>query len=150
MNREIKFRGKTKPTEKSPEGIWLNGSLITNNETGRCFIDYAFSGGFGNNGIWKGDEVIPETIGQFTGKHDKDGKEIYEGDVISIGTIHKLIKFINERAAFCMANIDELHNDEWTDIWQCPSPKWWVDFNPEIEVIGNIHDNPELLTRKYE
>ncbi len=94
------------------------------------------------------DEV---TIGQFTGLLDKNGKEIYEGDIFTIsGKYAKLVKYIDAWGAFCVANIDTLANPafaKWPDEcnYQQPSPKWWSDFKDEIEVIGNIHDNPEFL-----
>lgn len=66
MNREIKFRGKT------PDGKWITGS--------ETFIH-------DGDGIWLSDgcdvvKVIEDTVGQFAGMYDKNGKEIYEGDIV--------------------------------------------------------------------
>jgi hypothetical protein len=55
-----------------------------------------------------------------------------------------MVKFIEDRAAFCVANISDLQYEEWTDVWQQPAPDWWTDFKRKIIVVGNIHDNKEL------
>ena len=89
-------------------------------------------------------QVLPETVGQFTGLTDKNGKKIFEGDVCKfrewdngemcwIGHVH---------FEHCQFIISGGANKE------CPSEFYLVlsRFSPEnIEVIGNIHDNPELL-----
>ena len=66
MDREIKFRGKT------PDGKWITGS--------ETFIR-------DGDGVWLSDgcdvvKVIEDTVGQFAGMYDKNGKEIYEGDIV--------------------------------------------------------------------
>jgi len=128
MNREIKFRGK-----RIDNGEWVYGYLADE--------DYI-------NDINSIDlssiEVDRGTIGQFTGLFDKNGKEIYEGDIISVnGKYPKLVKYIDDYACFCLANITDL-NKKWISPWQQVSPSWWNDFKREIRVIGNIYDNPDL------
>jgi len=86
-------------------------------------------------------EVIPETVGQFTGLKDKNGVEIYEGDVIYVNDYGVKINGVIIR--------DEVRTGfkiDWTKR---------TDFNEvihvridKIEVIGNIHQNPELLNVK--
>ena len=121
--RIIKFRGKSLITK-----MWVYGDL--NHRGKRTFIEY---------------EVDCKTIGQFTGKTDKEGTEIYEHDIISVnGKYPKLVKYIDEYACFCLANISDL-NKEWMNPWQQISPDWWNDFKREIRVIGNAFDNPELM-----
>lgn len=89
--------------------------------------------------------IDKDTIGLFIGLYDVDGKEIYEGDIISVnGKYPKLVKFVEEYACFCLANVSELKK-EWMDPWQQVSPGWWSDFKREIRVIGNMYENPELL-----
>lgn len=92
------------------------------------------------------DYIHKDTVGQFTGLKDKSGKEIYEGDIISVnGKYPKLIRYIDEWASFCLANLTDLDCDLKTRYWQQVSPCWWTDYKREIKVIGNVYDNPELL-----
>ena len=80
---------------------------------------------------------------QFTGLKDKSGKEVYEGDIINCPRriINKLaiVEFDNIKKAFTFR---ELHNKEYTRYFQ-----EFVEYN-EIEIIGNIYENPELLEVK--
>jgi uncharacterized phage protein (TIGR01671 family) len=142
MDRTIKFRGK-----RTDNGQWVYGYYAVLQE--KHYIIYT------NDKELFTVEVIPDTVGQFTGLRDtKTNKEVYEDDILSVnnGKWPKLVKFINDKTAFCMANVFELNvfelkKEDWLDIWYRLTPVWWRrDFKHEIEIIGNIHDNPELLT----
>ncbi|MDR1897989.1 MAG: YopX family protein [Prevotellaceae bacterium] len=137
MNRTIKFRGKRIADKEG----WVYGWLV------KIDNNYIIAVETDINTV--GYIVIPETIGMFTGLHDSNGKEIYEGDIISVnGAYPKIIRFIDRFACFCMANISELKDEKWREIWQQPSTGWWQDFKRVIVVEGNEHDYPELLKQE--
>lgn len=128
--RTIKFRGKQITT-----GNWLYGDLIHDNQKG-CYI-YPTDA----EGLYKENKVNSKTLGQFTGVYDKNGKEIYEGDILDTtvfdcfdnDTQHKL-----QVSWFGTEFVGENEDEAWNLQWLCGQ-------DDEIEVIGNTHDNPELL-----
>ena len=136
--REILFRGK-----RVDNGEWTYGYLFVCWD--RCYILWGMSG---DNPIKE--EVVPETVGEYTGLTDKNGKRIFEGDIVELDDRNYDIKW---RAAVEFGN----PNGDYSWGWQLnPIGKvdintgilWWVEAEKAgayCEVIGNIHDNPELL-----
>lgn len=139
--REIKFRGK-----RLDNGEWVYGDLLhidgscliyfgSKDQTAELEIDsnYAIAVEIFRDEIAV---VDPATVGQYTGLKDKNGREIYEGDIIggSNGSINgwewpfkSEIKWNDEKCGF-------------------NTPNWgYMDSTHYYNVLGNIHDNPELL-----
>lgn len=120
--REILFRGK------DYEGEWVQGDLVRNIDRqpiiGTAFLNMQ--------------KVIPETVGQYTGLTDKNGTKIFEGDICRV-TRHCIL---------CYGSITFKKGSFWFDEFNTDSvlelSKLEIN-NFEIKVIGNIHDNPELL-----
>lgn len=97
-------------------------------------------------------EVISETVGQYTGLTDKNGKKIFEGDIIRAVTLDTGKE---QTAVVCFGNfIDENNGDEYIGFFiefdgikTTAAQLAMEECKNRIEVIGNIHDNPELLKK---
>lgn len=83
-------------------------------------------------------EVIPETIGQFTGVYDKNGKEIYEGDIFELDDYtNGVIVYLENSGSYGFSFKDDEGN-------LYTEPFSYYDFD-EMEILGNEVDNPDLL-----
>jgi len=123
--REIIFRGKT-----VCDGDWIYGGITWNPSKKKVFIHTE----------WDEGEVIPETVGQYTGLCDKNGTKIFEGDILS-------------------AHLDDGYPENETMLevvwhnngWYGKNGKFFDDFDngfeKYFEVIGNIHDKSKLLNK---
>ena len=146
--REILFRGKY--SKKSPD--WIEGSFHRDEDTNICEIAYRYYKKEGETkaGIWVYGVVDPETVGQYTGLKDKNGKKIFEGDILHIA------KIADGLGGYYQPTLDYPVNvvvkwDLCAWMWEtlCEDklyisfPDAWCQYG--CEVIGNIHDNPELL-----
>ena len=142
MNRTIKFRGK-----RLDNGEWVYGEQYTPRlfDSKRGYSGEYAPCIFCDEG---GVPVIPESIGQFTGLHDKNGKEIYEGDIITVRGDYPRVVLWDKMSWAIMPC--ELYNDKhfWVMNLQHPGSDWWEEFADEMEVVGNIYDNPEFITNK--
>lgn len=166
--REIKFRGK-----QVDNGEWVYGVPVVTSISGVYMVSTKAKSKGGKGGIVVRDvvvqhEVDPETVGQFTGLKDKNGTEIYEGDavcyhafalydyrgIVRFGEYEqdgsggeyaqsKCIGFFIERTAWIPQEWQDLEDEAFC----LPEYEKTISLLEveEIEIIGNIHDNPELL-----
>ena len=151
--REILFRGK-----RLDNGEWACGSLISCGITGKAFIlpvgsDANESEKVGHEGCLAivTFEVEPETVGQFAGLADKNGKKIFEGDIVTQfitchatnGGQHKTrigyIAYLQQECGFSLV----LKNSDVRIGHRNTGSGYTADI--DMEVIGNRWDNPELL-----
>ena len=124
LKRDIVFRGKSKST-----GEWVEGSLIGNDVIVGKIVE--FEEDYFCTEFWY--KVDPETVGQFTGMTDKKGKKLFEGDIYSMGEKNILYVVIFDKSQFIGKQVGNR---------SLAGLEYWKS---DIEIIGNIHDNPELL-----
>ena len=123
--REILFRGKTKRNE------WIYGDLITH------WIDFDDAiKQHHTREIW---DIKPETVGQYTGLTDKNGKKIFEGDIVKENDIYHKGELQIKGNTWRVAFADGLFFGNFKNI------SVYLQSLDGMEVIGNVHDNPELL-----
>ena len=131
--RTIKFRGKT-----HGNGKWYYGSLVYSDEINAA-IYFQIGRGLVKRMDWV--YVIPETIGQFSGLYDCNGKEIYEGDIVEWekdGLMY-VVKFWN---GMFYASVKECNDGIFGGF---PLHALTKHDDRKCKIAGNIHDNPELL-----
>lgn len=136
--REILFRGKRKDN-----GEWVYGDLIKNliydgreKEIRIGDIYFEHNGDIHGTAVRK---VIPDTVGQFTGLTDKNGKKIFEGDIVKEDDCFHNGELQIKGNAWRVAFADGLFFGNYKDI------SVYLQSLDGMEVIGNIYDNPELL-----
>lgn len=142
--REIIFRGKSKN-----DGEWICGGAVHQTDFYGDKVDRWFiidgTETFANK-IGRPIRVIPETIGQYTGLTDKNGKKIFEGDIIKThGNDSYVIKYGEYIPRnYCLAR----YYDKPTIGFYAYDGERCFQLSTNsrcYEVIGNIHDNPELM-----
>lgn len=126
MNREIKFRAfdnENKYMVTSKQGVFTalrnSMNIVRQND------------GYYNDGDLLKPNKEKYTLMQYTGLDGKNGKEIYEGDIVKYENMTGKIMFFN--GSFILSDLEE------TEEWELGV------INEEVEIIGNIYDNPELL-----
>ena len=137
--REILFRGK-----RVDNGEWVNGYFIKANHHWHehgvhedwIAVDTIQNGGWCNvRGKYA---VIPETVGQYTGLTDKNGNKIFEGDIIKLflddGIETGVIRYSETACRFMFYENNIMG--------------YGFDNTCIFEIIGNVHDNPELLKER--
>ena len=126
--REILFRGK-----RLDKGEWAEGYLLYDEERNKAYIAENFEE---RSAFIR--KVVPNTVGQYTGLTDKNGEKIFEGDIV------KTFKF-NTPNKLYIITFDLLFG---AFIGERGDTMYFTTFDgdsDQFEIIGNIHDNPELL-----
>lgn len=126
MNREIKFRGR------NDRHGWLTGHYFVNRG-----VHFIAEDGIANPlYTWEDYSVDPETVGQYTGLKDRNGKEIYEGDLLKSGDVIFEVWWSEDTLCYMLDMVS-------------PSKEMAARMsdlnNTDMEVIGNRWDNLELL-----
>lgn len=140
--RKIKFRGKS-----SYDRRWIIGALVPNGKR-PCIAE------FGK--LFELTEVDPDTVGEFTGMLDKNGKEIYEGDILKGHTNkwkleskpapHEFIGYVRWESQcdvglqWVLTSMDSKGSSPLNWYAHCCA----IDYSTGV-IIGNIHDNPDML-----
>lgn len=125
--RTIKFRGRSIDNEE-----WVVGYFVGTTDNVAIIIPFdKVNYDVGYIGDSECCYCFPETIGQFTGLYDKNGNEIYEGDILQEIGSGKTVLVVYEAPQFCYADNSFGYK--------------FLNLPENYTVIANIHDNPELL-----
>lgn len=141
MIREILFRGKTK------QGEWVYGDLLRQYGVTEIYVDTDTLSEYDLPNYL----IIPETVGQYTGLKDKNGNKVFEGDIVKFTDTAFGYSHIGAvcfyKGSFCILyefyGQKKLHRIGKIDKWQNMGASGTTTYS--YEVIGNIHDNKELL-----
>lgn len=151
MYREIKFRGKNKVTNE-----WIYGGYYKHLKRTPCpigdsikdddYISLISTSGFSDWNMLKPVEyfaVDEKTVGQYTGLKDKKGIEIYEGDIIKVNKF----TFDCEKVPTELIVVYEVDGFVLNKKDGSSNMGLYLSYAQDCKVIGNIHDNPELLVK---
>lgn len=133
MNERFLSRGKRKDN-----GEWVDGNLVYTRTTTLGVVTEIYT-------LEMSYQVIPETVGQCTGLKDKNGKLIFEGDIVKDSDSGLFGEVIFATAADGFDGMTGFMVDDVDDGFQNYNGFWHL-----VKIIGNIHDNPELLQRSDE
>ena len=139
--REILFRGK-----QLDVGEWVEGYYLSDCARHAIAVSHSLVQG------WELHEVDPATVGQFTGLHDKSGKEIYEGDIVEWFdgkcTRRCVVEYNSRVAMFRLCGLSNYNpniHKTGSSLGLTHKFREELSYGHTYSIIGNIHDNPELL-----
>lgn len=144
---EILFRGKRVDNGEWVEGFYVNVPEHYKQEmSGKSYIVSI------NNGLFM--EIVLETVGQFTGLADKNGKKIFEGDIVKYNLWDDKFDYCEVKFGYFYAAMDSYNGGPALGFYladingKADDIGFFENLYKFVEVIGNIHDNPELLEVK--
>ena len=133
MTREIKFRAKKIDNNEFVIGYYL--PMVERYKKHFIYLPLEFFS------VYSRFEIDSKTLGQYTGLNDKNGKEIYEGDIVKImqetETFFDKVIYDNHLCSFRFEGLSD-----YCDFCD------WLREGAEFEVVGNIYENPELIGDK--
>jgi uncharacterized phage protein (TIGR01671 family) len=134
--REIKFRGFWKTVKGEWQFAIGNLSIVDNKERSGYFISNKYGSPFAY-------QVRPETVGQFTGLKDRNGKDLFVGDILELKFILRaeVIEFVDKQHCMSGFMLQSISKNKIRYGFETFDGSWLE----QAEVIGNIYENPELL-----
>lgn len=129
--REIKFRGKRKDN-----GEWVAGSYVYAHKWHWNGAGHFITDTYGEGRV----EIDPNTVGQYTGLQDKNGEDIFEGDIIQ-----GFLSYAQEDRAVIVYEKETMGFVPVPAFDEMSGRDYEIQDSEDIEVIGNVYDNPELL-----
>ncbi len=155
--REIKFRGKVSEDLTNPDkyqGMWIIGDLFHTGDTVAIApietekeIE-GFLSGKTEGKMIPTMSVIPESVGQFTGRKNENGQKVYEGDILKDDTdelgLVQFGKLPLDKSGDCVCTYQAFYIKCFGKLGQAPTFEC-ENIGDWMEVVGNETDNPELL-----
>ena len=134
--REILFRGK-----RTDDHQWIFGSYVYQYGTHNIYLPDGVDWEFGSDNY----TIIPETVGQYIGLTDKNGTKIFEGDIVDVDGKNGLVKYGNFIPKLYAQSVFHSSPIKGFYVETIDGEQLVIPSKVRTNVIGNIHDNPELL-----